>query len=135
MRRHLLLASLLILPGTICLAQDTARMEQVVQSFASNGSFAGSILVVGGGRVLFERRYDAVPPPAGGGLADQAVHRRGDPAARGARPPALDDPVKTHLPGAPASWDGMTVGHMRADRAVVCRESPPRIGRCDGRRG
>jgi hypothetical protein len=38
-----LLASLGV--ATVCMAQDVARMEQVVQSYVGNKTFAGSVLV------------------------------------------------------------------------------------------
>ena len=43
--------------ATVCLAQDTARMEQVVQSYVSSGRFAGSVLVARGSDVILSKGY------------------------------------------------------------------------------
>ena len=128
MRRHMLLASLVILPGMVCLAQDPARIEQVVQSFTSTGSFAGSILVARGDDVLFDKRYGTVP-------ARQAVAsltKQFTAAAillleeRGRL--RTDDTVKKHLPNAPAAWDGMTIFHLLTHTAgFVGLQTPPEL--------
>ena len=39
------------------LAQDTARMDQVVQSYGANRQFMGSVLVARGNEVLFSKGY------------------------------------------------------------------------------
>jgi hypothetical protein len=41
--------------ATVCLAQDTARMEHVVQSYVSSGTFAGSVLVAHGSDVIVSK--------------------------------------------------------------------------------
>jgi hypothetical protein len=43
--------------ATVCFAQDAARMDQVVQSYVSNGTFAGSVLVARGSHVIVSRGY------------------------------------------------------------------------------
>src|SRR5688500_5841604 len=49
--------SVVFAPATICEAQDTARMEQVVQSFVTVGTFNGSVLVARGNDVVFSKGY------------------------------------------------------------------------------
>jgi CubicO group peptidase (beta-lactamase class C family) len=99
---------LLAVPG---FAQDTARTEQVMQSFVANG-FAGSVLVARGDEVVFEKSYGA--PPARFAVA--SFTKQFTAAAillleeRGKL--RLDDPVKKHLPNAPTAWDGMTIFHL-----------------------
>jgi CubicO group peptidase (beta-lactamase class C family) len=128
MRRHLLLASLLFLPAAVCLAQDAARMEQVVQSFTSNGSFAGSILVARGNDVLFDKRYGSVPArQAVASLTKQftaaavlLLEERGKLR--------IDDPVSKHIPNVPAAWDGMTIFHLLTHTAgFPGLQTPPEL--------
>ena len=53
----LLLTGLLALPVVPCRAQDTARMDQIVQSYVANHTFMGSVLVARGSQVLFSKGY------------------------------------------------------------------------------
>ena len=57
--RHRLTFLLLAWLGgaTVCFAQDVARMEQVVQSYVSHGTFAGSVLVARGSEVIVSKGY------------------------------------------------------------------------------
>ena len=57
--RHRLTFVLLACLGgaTVCFAQDVARMDQVVQSYVSNGTFAGSVLVARGSDVIVSKGY------------------------------------------------------------------------------
>src|SRR5512146_2632333 len=43
--------------ATTCLGQDTARMDQLVQSFVSNGQFMGSVLVARDKDILLSKGY------------------------------------------------------------------------------
>src|SRR5437763_17127334 len=43
--------------AAVCFAQDVARMDQVVQSYVSNGTFAGSVLVARGSHVIVSKGY------------------------------------------------------------------------------
>jgi CubicO group peptidase (beta-lactamase class C family) len=128
MRPTALLVSMLLLPATAGLAQDTARMEQVVQSFAANGGFAGTILVARGDEVLFSKVYGT--PPARQAVA--SLTKQFTAAAillleeRGTL--RLDDPVRTHLPSAPSSWDGMTIFHLLTHTAGFAGlQTPPAL--------
>ena len=52
------LAGFSIVLGGVCFAQDIApRMEQVVQSYVSNKTFMGSVLVVRDKTVLLDKGY------------------------------------------------------------------------------
>src|SRR5688572_20599468 len=99
---------LLLMPATVGEAQDTARMEQVVQSFATSKAFSGSILVARGDQVVYEQ--------GAGRFGVASVTKQFTAAAillleeRGRL--RLDDTVKTHLPNAPAAWEGMTIFHL-----------------------
>ena len=103
-------------------------MEQVVQSFAGNGSFAGSILVARGDDVLFDQRYGTVPRRQ----AVASLTKQFTAAAvllleeRGRL--RLDDPVRKHFPTAPATWDGMTIFHLLTHTAgFVGLQTPPEL--------
>ena len=37
-----------LVTATVCFAQDTARMDQIVRSHVASGTFAGSVLVARG---------------------------------------------------------------------------------------
>ena len=51
------LIAILLLSGT-SLAQDlSTRMDQLVQSYASNRQFMGSVLVARGSEVVFSKAY------------------------------------------------------------------------------
>src|ERR1700676_3171651 len=54
MTRPAWICALLIAP---CLAQDVARMDQVVQSYVSSKQFMGSVLVARGDEILFNKGY------------------------------------------------------------------------------
>jgi hypothetical protein len=47
--------------ATVCLAQDTVRMYQVVQSYVSSGTFAGSVVVARGSDVIVSKAYGLAP--------------------------------------------------------------------------
>lgn len=102
-------------------------MDQVVQSFVARGVFQGVVLVARGGDVVFSKGY---------GLADVEKKVANTPATRFRVASitkqftaaailrlaergrlTLDDPVRKHLPEAPAAWDGMTITHLLAHTA------------------
>jgi CubicO group peptidase (beta-lactamase class C family) len=122
MHRLRALFVLLLTPATVCLAQDTARMDQVVQSFAASKTFSGSILVARGDQVIFER---------GSGRHRVASLTKQFTAAaillleeRGRL--RLEDPVKAYLPSAPAAWEGMTIFHLLTHTAGFAGlQTPP----------
>ena len=104
------------------LAQDVSRMDQVVQSYVSNKTFMGSVLVARGDQVLLSKGYGSanlewnIPnSPATrfrlGSLTKQftaasilLLEERGKLKT--------DDPVKKFMPDAPAAWDKITIFHL-----------------------
>jgi len=122
MRRLIAVLALLLTPSAVCEAQDTARMEQVVQSFATSKTFSGSILVARGDQVIYQR--------GGGRYSVASVTKQFTAAAillleeRGRL--RIDDAVKTHFPNAPAAWEGMTIFHLLTHTAGFAGlETPP----------
>jgi len=112
-----------VILATACSAQDNvARMEQVVQSYVATNRFMGSVEVVREGKVLLDKGYgsanlewDLPNSPASkfrlGSLTKQftaacilLLEERGKLS--------VDDPVKKHMPDAPAAWDKVTIFHL-----------------------
>ena len=122
--RHRLTFVLLAWLGgaTVCFAQDVARMDQVVQSYVSNGTFAGSVLVARGSDVIVSKGYGLanvewnVPSSPSTRFKVASITKQFTAAAillleeRGRL--KIDDLVKTHLPEAPATWDRITLFHL-----------------------
>jgi CubicO group peptidase (beta-lactamase class C family) len=127
MRRIAILIVGLLGAASAGFAQDTARMDAVVQSFVSNGTFSGAVLVARGSDVVFTNGYGLahaerqVANSAATRFRVASITKQFTAAAillleeRGQL--TLDDPVKKHLPNAPASWDGMTIFHLLSHTA------------------
>ena len=116
--------------ATVSFAQDpstslrasVARMDQVVQSYVSNGTFAGSVLVARGNDVIVSKGYGLanvewnVPSSPSARFKVASITKQFTAAAillleeRGRL--KIDDLVKTHLPEAPATWDRITLFHL-----------------------
>jgi CubicO group peptidase (beta-lactamase class C family) len=107
---------------TVCFAQDVARMDQVVQSYVSHGTFAGSVLVARGSNVIVSKGYGLanvewnIPSSPSARFRVASITKQFTAAAillleeRGRL--KIDDLVKTHLPEAPATWDRITIFHL-----------------------
>jgi CubicO group peptidase (beta-lactamase class C family) len=103
-------------------AQDTARMEQLIQSYAAGGTFMGTVVVARDGATVLDKAYgmanlelDVANTPDTkfrlGSLTKQftaasilLLEERGKLK--------LDDRVKTYLPDAPMSWDRITIFNL-----------------------
>jgi CubicO group peptidase (beta-lactamase class C family) len=105
-----------------CLAQDTARMDQVIQPYVANHQFMGSVLVARDGQVIYSKGYGSadlewdVPNSPGTKFRLGSVTKQFTAASillleeRGKL--SVSDPVKKYLPGAPAAWDKITIFHL-----------------------
>jgi CubicO group peptidase (beta-lactamase class C family) len=114
-------ALLALLAGS-CLGQDTARMDQIVQSYATNNSFMGSVLVARDSKVLFSKGYGSanlewkVPNAPDTKFRLGSVTKQFTAASillleeRGKL--SVTDPVKKYVPDAPAAWDKITIFHL-----------------------
>jgi CubicO group peptidase (beta-lactamase class C family) len=49
--------NMFVLLAAPCLAQDTARMDQVIQPYVANHQFMGSVLVARDGQVIYSKGY------------------------------------------------------------------------------
>jgi CubicO group peptidase (beta-lactamase class C family) len=139
MRRTAVLTVVLLGAAGASFAQETARMDAVVQSFVSNGTFSGAVLVARDGNVVFAKGYglaDAgrhLPNTAATRFRVASITKQFTAAAilllaeRGRL--TLDDPVRKHLPAAPTSWDGMTIFHLLSHTAGFQGLSTPPAAR------
>lgn len=103
-------------------AQDTARMEQVIQSHVSAGTFMGTVLVARDGAVVLDKAYGTanleldVPNTPATKFRLGSITKQFTAAAillleeRGKL--KVDDKVKAYLPDAPMAWDRITVFNL-----------------------
>ena len=104
-----------------CLAQDTAKMDQVVRSYEPN-HFMGSVLVARGDKVLFSRGYGAADLEWDIPNTPDTKFRIGSVTKQFTAVLILkleeqgklsvNDPVKKYIPDAPAAWDKITLFHL-----------------------
>jgi CubicO group peptidase (beta-lactamase class C family) len=125
--------------ASVCLAQDTARMDQVVQSYAGSGNFAGSVLVARGSDVIVSKGYGLanvewnIPSTPSVRFKVASITKQFTAAAillleeRGRL--KTDDLVKTHLPEAPPAWDRITIFHLLTHTAGFGGLQSPLTGR------
>jgi len=118
---HLVVA-LILLTSVGATAQDTARMEQVIQSYVTAGTFMGSVLVAKDGVLVVDKAYgmanvewDVANTPATkfrlGSITKQftaaailLLEERGKLK--------VDDRIKAYLPDQPMSWDRITIYNL-----------------------
>ena len=104
-------------------AQDLDRMDQVVRSYSEDAkTFMGAVLVARDGKVLLSRGYGhanmewSIPNTPATRFRIGSVTKQFTATAillleeRGRL--SVDDPVKKHLPDAPAAWDAVTIRHL-----------------------
>ena len=114
--------ALLALSAGPVLAQDVGRMEQIIRQSADREEFSGSVLVARGDQILLDQGYGLanrewnIPNDGETKFRLASVSKQFTAVAvmllneRGLVD--LDAPVKTYLPDAPESWDGVTVRHL-----------------------
>jgi CubicO group peptidase (beta-lactamase class C family) len=123
MVRTLLAAvALVVITPTGALGQDLARMEQVIQSHVSAGTFMGTVLVARDSRIVFDKAYGManleleVPNTPDTKFRLGSITKQFTAASillleeRGKL--KLDDRVKTHVPDAPMAWDRITIFNL-----------------------
>jgi CubicO group peptidase (beta-lactamase class C family) len=128
MRLGSLTLSLLLLAAA-AFAQDTARMEQVIQSHVSAGTFMGTVLVARDGAVIVDKAYGManleweVPNTTTTKFRLGSITKQFTAASillleeRGKL--KLDDRVKTYLPDAPTSWDRINIFNLLTHSAGI----------------
>jgi CubicO group peptidase (beta-lactamase class C family) len=105
-----------------CFAQDAGRMDQIVQSYAANRKFMGTVLVARDGQVIFSKGYGfanlewKVPNTPDTKFRLGSVTKQFTAASillleeRGKL--SVTDPVKKYMPDAPDAWDQITIRHL-----------------------
>src|SRR5882757_6548389 len=127
MRLGLSISFLLSLPFVpVTFAKTTPipipRMQQVVQNYVDNKSFMGVVLVAEKDKVLLSQGYGDADLEWGIKNTPDAKFRIGSLTKQFTAASILllqergklklEDPVKTWLPDAPASWEKITVFHL-----------------------
>ena len=112
----------LALPLTASMAQDTARMNQVVQAYVAQDHFMGTALVAKGARVIFSKGYGSADLEWNVPNAPNTKFRLGSVTKQFTAASILlleergklsvQDPVKKYVATAPASWDKITIFHL-----------------------
>lgn len=112
----------LLLVGASLAQNNNSRMDQVAQSYFSNKEFMGSVLVARGTEVLLSKGYGSanleweIPNSPSTKFRLGSITKQFTAASillleeRGKL--SVDDPVKKHLPDAPAAWDRITIFHL-----------------------
>src|SRR5450631_1376913 len=115
-------AATFLLAGA-CLAQNIdSQMDQIVQSYVSNKQFMGSVLVARGDQVLFSKGYGSANLEWGVPDTPATKFRLGSVTKQFTAASILlleergklkvEDPVKKHMPDAPAAWDKITIFNL-----------------------
>jgi CubicO group peptidase (beta-lactamase class C family) len=110
-------------------AQDTARMDQVIQSHVSAGTFMGTVLVARDGALIVDKAYGManvewdVPNTTATKFRLGSITKQFTAAAillleeRGKL--KLDDRVKSYLPDSPMAWDRITIFNLLTHTAGI----------------
>jgi len=97
-------------------------MEETVASYVANGSFMGSVLVARGEKMLLNKGYGFanlewnIPNAPDTKFRLASISKQFTAACillleeRGRL--TLEDPIKKHMPEAPAAWDKITIHHL-----------------------
>ena len=108
--------------ATSCFAQDTARMEEVVQTYVQNKTFMGAVLVARGSEVILSKGYGSanlewnVPNTASTKFRLGSITKQFTAASillleeRGKL--RLDEPIRKFVPDAPSEWDKITIFNL-----------------------
>jgi CubicO group peptidase (beta-lactamase class C family) len=112
----------ILLLAANCFAQDTARMDEVVQSYVSSGQFMGSVLVAQDQDVLFSKGYGSANLEWNIPNSPTTKFRLGSITKQFTAAAVLlleeqgklkiEDPIKKYLPDSPATWDKITIYHL-----------------------
>jgi CubicO group peptidase (beta-lactamase class C family) len=109
--------------------QDTARMEQVVQSHVAAGTFMGSVLVARDGAVVLDKAYGMANLELDVANTPDTKFRLGSITKQFTAAAILlleergqltiDAPVKSYITGAPAAWDRVRVFNLLTHTAGI----------------
>jgi CubicO group peptidase (beta-lactamase class C family) len=115
-------AIVFVFVATSCFAQDTARMEEVVQTYVQNKTFMGTVLVARGSEVILSKGYGSanlewnIPNTPSTKFRLGSITKQFTAASillleeHGKL--TLDDPIKKYVPDAPKEWDKITIFNL-----------------------
>ncbi len=115
-------ALVLVFVATSCFAQDAARMEEVVQTYVRARTFMGAVLVARGSDIILSKGYGSanlewdIPNTPATKFRLGSITKQFTAAAillleeRGKL--TLEDPIRKHIPDAPATWDTVTIFNL-----------------------
>jgi CubicO group peptidase (beta-lactamase class C family) len=115
-------ALVFVFVASSCFAQDAARMEEVVQTYVRARTFMGAVLVARGNDVIFSKGYGSanlewdIPNTPATKFRLGSITKQFTAAAillleeRGKL--TLEDPIRKHIPDAPAAWDTVTIFNL-----------------------
>ena len=115
-------AAALVLVATACSAQVVATIDGAVEAQVQAKKFMGTVLVARGEEVLFSKGYGDANIEWGIANAPSTKFRLGSITKQFTAASVLlleergkltvTDLIKTHLPDAPTTWDGITIHHL-----------------------
>ena len=119
----LILTAVALLTALPALAQDTAaRLDQAVQNYVKDKTFMGSVLVAKDDAILLNKGYGMANLEWGIPNAPNTKFRLGSITKQFTAAAILlleergklstSDPIKKHIPDAPAAWDAITIHHL-----------------------
>jgi CubicO group peptidase (beta-lactamase class C family) len=121
--------ALVLCPAVTAATQDVARIEQVIQSHVTAGTFMGTVLVARDGAIIFDKTYGManleweIPNTPTTKFRLGSVTKQFTAAAmllleeRGKL--RLDDRVKAYLPDSPMLWDRITLFNLLTHSAGI----------------
>ena len=119
--RSLIAAAALAL-AAVAHAQETERMDQLIQPLVDAKQFMGSVLVARGDQIVFNKAYGSANLEWNIANTPATKYRIGSITKQFTSASILlleergklklDDPIKKHFTGAPAAWDAVTLKHL-----------------------
>ncbi len=129
-------------PVTYAHPEDEIRaMDQLVQAYADQGRFMGSVLVMRDGKILLDKGYGFADIAHALPDTPQTAYRVGSITKQFTAAAILllqdhgklkvDDPVKAYLPDAPAAWDHVTLFNLLTHTSGLVRDARRDDGNID----
>ena len=122
MRSLRLTLTFVLIAASTVFAQDTARMEQVIQSYVKAGTYMGTVLVARDGNIVFDNAYGSanleweIPNTPATKFRLGSITKQFTAASillleeRGRL--KIEDKVSAYLPDAPESWGRITIYNL-----------------------